>query len=108
LLSFGFIQSKVDYSLFAKKDNQGVTVVLVYVDDMLITGSNLNHINQLKELLHFVFHMKDLGEFRHLLGIEVVRSGKGIFLSQRKYMLDLLHETNMINAKPFNLPTEEY
>ena len=79
---------------------------MVYVDDMLITGSNLAHINQLKHLLNFVFHMKDLGDLRYFLGIEVARSSKGIFLSQRKYVLDLLHETKMINAKPFQLPME--
>ena len=73
---------------------------------MLITNDNLDLINQLMQLLDSVFHVKDLGELRYFLGIEVANSSKGIFLSQRTYVLDLLHETKMANAKPFNLPIE--
>jgi len=50
--------------------------------------------------------LKDLGALRYFLGLEVARSKAGIYLSQRKYVLDLLYETNMTNAKPFKLPME--
>lgn len=58
LLSFGFIQSKADYSLFTKQTKQGFTVVLVYVDDMLITGSHPLLIQQLKQHLQHSFHFR--------------------------------------------------
>ena len=73
---------------------------------LLITSSNLDQINHLKKLLSTAFHVKDLGDLRYFLGIEVARSSKGIFLCQRKYVIDLLHETKMTNAKHFNLPME--
>ncbi|KAK3015726.1 hypothetical protein RJ639_005926 [Escallonia herrerae] len=50
------------------------------------------------------FHTKDLGQLKYFLGIEVTRSKKGIFLSQRKYVLDLLAETRTARAKPCNTP----
>ncbi|GJZ98587.1 cysteine-rich receptor-like protein kinase 8 [Tanacetum coccineum] len=62
LLDFGYTQSKTDYSLFVKKEGTGFTVVLVYVDDLLITGNDESQINSLKAQLSSVFHMKDLGE----------------------------------------------
>jgi len=71
---------------------------------LLITSSKLDQINHLKKLLST--DVKDLGDLRYFLGIEVARSSKGIFLCQRKYVIDLLHETKMTNAKHFNLPME--
>ena len=51
--------------------------------------------------------MKDLGHLKYFLGIEVSRSNKGIFLSQRKYVLDLLQETGMSACQPVDTPIEE-
>ncbi|GJU29238.1 cysteine-rich receptor-like protein kinase 8 [Tanacetum coccineum] len=69
LLDFGFTQSKTDYSLFFKKHNESFTVVLVYVDDLLITGNNEEQISSLKTQLSYVFHMKDLDEVNYFLGL---------------------------------------
>jgi len=56
-----------------------------------------------KNHLHKWFHMKDLGDLRYFLGIELARSKHGIFLSQRKYVLDMLQETSMTAVRPVYL-----
>ena len=76
----------------------------MYVDDIVIIGSDTLGISSLKSFLHTQFHTKDLGLLRYFLGVEVTRSKKGIFLSQRKYVLDLLTETGKLGAKPCSTP----
>ena len=71
-----------------------------YVDDIVITRSNSKGISSLKSFLQSQFHTKDLGMLRYFLGIEVMRSKHGIFLTQRKYVLDLLSETGKFGVKP--------
>ena len=77
-------------------------MLVVYVDDIVITGSNSKGISSLKSFLQSQFHTKDLGMLRYFLGIEVIRSKHEIFLSQRKYVLDLLFETGKLGVKPCN------
>ena len=72
----------------------------MYVDDIVITGSDITGISSVKSFLHTQFHMKDLGMLKYFLGVEVNRSKRGIFLSQRKYVLDLLIEIGKLEAKP--------
>ena len=76
----------------------------MYVDDIVITGSDSKCISSLKSFLQSQFHTKDLGMLRYFLGIEVMRSKYGIILSQRKYVLDLLSETGKLGVKPCNFP----
>lgn len=109
LLRNGFSQSKQDYSLFTKGtiDSQSFLAVLVYVDDSLITGENLTHINDLKHKIHEAFTIKDLGLIRYFLGIEVSRTTNGTTLHQRKYILDILQDLGLSACKStaFPLPT---
>ncbi|VVA27052.1 PREDICTED: Retrovirus-related Pol poly from transposon [Prunus dulcis] len=84
ILAAGFIQSKADYSLFTRKDGKSFIALLIYVDDILITGNDIDAINILKSFLHTCFHIKNLGDLKYFLGIEVSRSKKGIYVSQRK------------------------
>lgn len=81
-----------DYSLFIKGEKYNFVVVLVYVDDLLVVGNNKAIIKQVKSFLASHFHMKDLGPLRYFLGIKVDRSTTGIFISQRKYTLNILKE----------------
>ena len=67
-----------------------ITALLIYVDDMIIIGNDEKEIASLREHLATEFEMKNLGGLKYFLGIEVARSSQGIFLSQRKYVLDLL------------------
>ena len=84
LLDSGFQQSKADYFLFTKRSPTGLTIVLVYVDDLVLTGTNLVEIQQLKQSLDAKFGIKDLGILKYFLGFEVARSTLGIVLHQRK------------------------
>ena len=89
LLGFSFTQSQYDSSLFIHHTAVGI-VLLIYVDDMVITGSDQASIQQLKQQLQASFHMKDLGCLHYFLGLEVHSNSKGIFLNQHKYTEDLI------------------
>lgn len=95
LVENGFVQSVSDYSLFVKNKNGVFIVLLVYVDDIVITGNNQVEIDKFKVYLNSKFLIKDLGKLKYFLGIEVLQSDSGICLSQRKYALDLLAEFGM-------------
>ncbi|KAJ9685291.1 hypothetical protein PVL29_017351 [Vitis rotundifolia] len=102
--AFGMNKSKKDHSVFYKKSTAGIILLVVYVDDIVITRNDHAGISDLKAFMHSKFHTKDLGELKYFLGIEVSRSKKGMFLSQRKYVLDLLEETGKTEAKPCTTP----
>jgi hypothetical protein len=104
--AFGYKQSNSDHTLFIKHKEGKVTALIVYVDDMVVTGDDSCEMKALQEYLATKFEMKDLGQLKYFLGIEVARSKRGIFLSQRKYVLDLLTETGMLACKPAETPIE--
>ena len=86
LLSQGFVQSKNDYSLFLKKENGDITIVVVYVDYIIIiTGSNEATITALKSHLHNIFSIKDLGLLHYFLSIEISHTSTGYILTQKKF-----------------------
>lgn len=101
---WGYRQSNGDHTLFIKRRRGHVTCLIIYVDDIVITGDDSDEIQRLKKSLFTEFEMKDLGNLKYFLGIEVLRSQKGIFISQRKYILDLLAETGMLDCKPAETP----
>ena len=74
------------------------------MNDIVIIGSDSKGISSLKSFVQSQFHTKDLGMLRYFLGIEVMQSKHGIFLSQRKYVLDLLSETGKLGVKPCSSP----
>ena len=100
----GFRKSNSDHTLFLKNQNGKVTALIIYVDDMIITGDDNEEIIKLQEHLTKEFEMKNLGGLKYFLGIKVARSKHGIFLSQRKYILNLLAETGMLKCKPADTP----
>ncbi|XP_010518640.1 PREDICTED: uncharacterized protein LOC104793917 [Camelina sativa] len=108
LEQYGFEQSFADYSLFIYKKNGVEIRVLVYVDDLVITGNTVQAIEDFKKYLSTCFYMKDLGVLKYFLGIEVARSPKGIYLSQRKYVLDILAETGLLDLKSIFFPLEQH
>jgi len=71
---------------------------------MIITGDDSEEISRLQKQLATEFEMKNLGGLKYFLGIEVARSKQGIFLSQRKYILDLLSEVGLLECKPADTP----
>ncbi|GAU30132.1 hypothetical protein TSUD_360250 [Trifolium subterraneum] len=106
LISSGYVQSKADYSLFTKQSTTGFTAILVYVDDLVLGGTDIAEIHHLKALLDAKFSIKDLGSLKYFLGFEVARSTTGISLCQRKYTLDLLQDSGLLAAKPTSTPMQ--
>ncbi|CAL9025768.1 unnamed protein product, partial [Prunus brigantina] len=92
--------------LFLKRDGKKLIALIVYVDDIVVTGNDTGEQLKLQKYLSQEFEMKDLGDLKYFLGIEVARSANGIFLSQRKYVLDLLAETGLLGCKPADTPIE--
>ncbi|XP_050897679.1 uncharacterized mitochondrial protein AtMg00810-like [Lathyrus oleraceus] len=82
------------------------STVVQQFDDIVITGSDQQGILQLKQHLSNQFQTKDLGKLRYFLGIEVAQSIDGLMISQRKYAMDILEETSLLNAKPTNTPMD--
>ena len=93
-----------DHSLYLCKSEKGLVFVTIYVDDLIIGGDHLDEVEHIKGLLKQEFEMKDLGELRFFLGIEIIRTKTGIWLSQRKYALDMLAKYGMSNCKPISVP----
>ncbi|CAL2255816.1 unnamed protein product [Prunus armeniaca] len=95
-----------DYSLFTQVKGTSLTIILLYVDDKVITGNNEAKIKNLKSFLNSQFQIKDLGPLKYFLGVEVARSKAGITICQLKYTLDILEEAGLLGAKPTKVPME--
>jgi len=106
LLGFSFTQSQYDPSLFIQRNSTGIVVLLVYVDDIVVTGSDREGISKIKELLHSCFHMKDLGHLTYFLGLEVHSQQKGISVTQHKYIQDLIQLAGLTKATTVDTPME--
>ena len=106
MISFGLLQSKSDYFLFTKGLGSSFIALLVYVDDIIITGPSLEHIALLKQFLYSHFKLKDLGSLKYFLGLEIARSSTGIVLSQRHYALQLLEDVGFLASKPTLVPMD--
>ncbi|KAK2989892.1 hypothetical protein RJ640_019475 [Escallonia rubra] len=78
--------------------------ILIYVDDIILTGNSLPSINRIVGALNAEFSVKDLGPLNYFLGIEVVHTDQGLLLLQRKYITDLLNQTHLDAAKPVHTP----
>ena len=102
----GYLQSNGDHTLLRKHHDGKVTILLVYVDDIIITGNDEFGVSFLSSELAKAFEIKPLGRLRYFLGIEVAYSPQGIFISQHKYILDLLKETKMNHYKPSAVPID--
>jgi len=104
LLSIGFRASKVNTSLFILSYGTNIFYLLVYVDDVLLTGSNSAMLNHLIQLLSTEFKLRDLGDVHYFLCIEVQSTGMGLMLRQHKYILDILTRAGMTSCKPVDTP----
>ncbi|RVW61844.1 Retrovirus-related Pol polyprotein from transposon RE2 [Vitis vinifera] len=107
LKGYGFLQSYSDYSLFTYTKGNVQINVLVYVDDLIISGNDSAALKTFKAYLSDCFKMKDLGVLKYFLGIEVARSSAGLFLCQRKYTLDIVSEVGLLGAKSCGFSIEQ-
>ena len=105
LLQWGFQDSKSNASLFLYKIKGIKLMPLVYVDNILITGNNRTTILDLVHDLNKSFLLKDLGSLHYFLGIKAFQDETCLYLTQSKYIADLLQKTNMAVAKPLPTPT---
>ncbi|GJT43845.1 ribonuclease H-like domain-containing protein [Tanacetum coccineum] len=100
----GFSPSRCDSSLFIYTQDSQVTYLLIYVDDIILTASSPVILQQIVDYLHKEFDMTDLGALNYFLGISVVRHPIGLFLSQKKYVRQLLERAHMVNCNPSRTP----
>lgn len=104
LLIVGFVNSVSDTSLFILQHGKSIIYMLVYVDDILITGNDTALLQRTLDALAQRFSVKEHEELHYFLGIEAKRVPQGLHLSQQRYILDLLAQTNMLTAKPVTTP----
>lgn len=104
LCFIGFQASSADPSLFVWQFEEILIILLLYVDDTILTGNNSNEIQSLICQLAKAFAKKDLGPLNYFLGLEVSRTKYCLFLSQTKYGVDLLRKLKMDGAKPYSSP----
>jgi Reverse transcriptase (RNA-dependent DNA polymerase) len=100
------VKSSADQTMFVHYTKNYTIVVLVYVDDIIITENNDIQIVNVKTLLKKKFDIKNLGKLKYFLGIKIDHSNKGLFLCQRKYTLDLLKKTKKLSTKPYSTPMD--
>ena len=81
--------------------------MLVYIDDILIASNDVKAVDELKVFLDLQFKLKDLGDLKYFLGLEVATSDKGITLCQRNYALEVLKDARIIASKPSGVPMEQ-
>uniref|UniRef100_A0A2N9HJ90 Integrase catalytic domain-containing protein n=1 Tax=Fagus sylvatica TaxID=28930 RepID=A0A2N9HJ90_FAGSY len=102
----GFSASSYDSALFFRRSDHGITLLLLYVDDMIITGDDVQGIQDLKHFLGQHFEMKDLGPLSYFLGLEVSSSSDGYYLTQAKYTSDLISRAGITDSKIVDTPIE--
>uniref|UniRef100_A0A2N9FK40 Integrase catalytic domain-containing protein n=1 Tax=Fagus sylvatica TaxID=28930 RepID=A0A2N9FK40_FAGSY len=95
-----------DTALFIRRSDKGMILLLLYVDDMIITGDDHSGISDFKLFLHQQFEMKDLGHLSYFLGLEVSSDSTGYYLSQAKYASDLLSRAGLTDTKVVSTPLE--
>lgn len=106
LMSWGFMNSKNDSSLFWFRNKSEIITILIYVDDILvIIGSCPNSLNEFTQKPNSHFSLKDLGDLHFFLGIEVKRDETGFYLTQEKYIFDLLNKFNLSQVKSCSTPS---
>jgi hypothetical protein len=98
--TIGFTPSLFDTSLFIYHHNNDFSYLLLYVDDIVLTASSQPFLDHIIILLRSEFSMTDLGFLHHFLNIAVLRDTYGLFLSQIKYIIDLLSRAGMLDCQP--------
>ena len=90
LLDTGFSQCHYDPNVSTKKVGNHLIILVLYVDDLILTGSDPKFLTHVKSCLKQNFEMSDLGHLHYFIGLQVLQTKKGIFLSQSKYDCDLV------------------
>eukprot|EP00253_Pinus_taeda_P026377 PITA_26377 len=99
LLDTGFSKCHSDNTVYTKKVGKSLIILVLYVDDLILTGSDPNLINHVKSSLKKQFEMTNVGHLHYFLGLQTLQSKEGISLSQSKYPCDLLRHFHMEDCK---------
>ena len=102
----GFTKSEADPCLFTKVNENGKVILIVWVDDIIISASNYDLLNDVKTFLSNSFQMKDLGPWNMFLGIEFIVSQNSISMNQSKYIQNILNRFGMSDCKPKSVPVD--
>ncbi|XP_068328737.1 uncharacterized mitochondrial protein AtMg00810-like [Pyrus communis] len=108
LPSLGFQVSQANPSLFIQQSSKGTVLLFLYVDDVIFTGSNTQLINQVITALTAEFEMKDLGLLHYFLGLQISYTSEGLFVSQTKYINELVDKVDLQDSKPCATPCLPY
>eukprot|EP00253_Pinus_taeda_P003819 PITA_03819 len=100
ILETGFSMCHFDNTVYTKKVGKYLIILVLYVDDLILTGSDPNLINYVKSNVKKNFDMTDLGHLHYFLGLQVLQSKEGICLSQSNYACDFLCHFHMEDCKP--------
>ena len=102
-----FLES--DTSLFIKTDDKDIIILLLYVDDIILTGSNTTKVQDVIAALSEIFDLKDMGRLTYFLGLHIQYKSNGdVFLSQTKYAKDLIKRAGMESCKPAPTPSKPH
>jgi hypothetical protein len=93
-----------DPNVYTKKVGSHLIILVLYVDDLILTGSDSKLLNHVKTILKKKFEMTNLGFLHYFLGLQVLQTNEGIFISQSKYACDLLRRFHMDDCKPSPSP----
>ena len=104
LLSQNFQRCRSDLNLYLQQHDGHLIIIVLYVDDLLITGSTIASISAIKTALHNAFEMSDLGLLKQFLGLEIEKNYDGIMVTQSKYISYLLVKFNMAECRPAPFP----
>lgn len=108
LLSFGSVQTHGDPSLFVYSQQGHLVFLLIYVDDMVVSGNNPVYMSQVTYFLSTHFKIKDLSPPHYFLGIQFTRTCDGIFMNQQKYIADLLLKFPQLHGKTAIVPMDQH
>ncbi|KAI5346241.1 hypothetical protein L3X38_014120 [Prunus dulcis] len=108
LPSLGFQASSTDPSLFIQHSLLDTVVLLLYVDDIILTGSNSSLITSIISALTQEVDMKDLGQLTYFLGLQILYQSADLFVSQTKYIKELLDKVDLQDSKPCSTPCLPY
>jgi hypothetical protein len=104
LIAIGFSRCHFDPNVYTKKVGSHLIILFLYVDDLILTGSDSKLLNHVKTILKKKFEMTELGFLHYFLGLKVLQNNEGIFLSLSKYACDLLRLFHMDDCKPTPSP----
>ena len=102
----GYIASHYDSALFLRHTNKDTILLLLYMDDMIITSDDFSGIQKLKDFLSQQFEMRDLGHLSYFLDLKITHSTDGLYITQAKYASKLLSRAGLIDSKTVNTPAE--